>query len=314
MADDKSKPAKRQGRKATGPRFLRDASNDATKDPKTAGLPSLVTLMIWAEAITMKILKSAVLLVCVSCLSLSAQAALVAYYPFNGNANDESVNSNDGTVIGATLTAARFGNVDSAYSFDGIDDYMDFGKDASVQFSGTPTMSVFGWVNLSGAATYIGIDKYNSQGSSPGGANIGYYLAFADTGGNTVVRAGFGNGLETKIDATTDISDGDWHHVGWTWDGSLVEIYVDGALDFSQSYTSGIIDNDQALSFAKRIDLPTNIYAGLMDDIRIYDNVLSISDISALFNQSASLPEPGTLWMGLLGFGVIAWIRWSIPK
>ena len=102
--------------------------------------------------------------------------------------------------------------------------------------------------------------------------------------------------------------------MGWTWDGSLVEIYVDGALDFSQSYTSGIIDNDQALSFAKRIDLPTNIYAGLMDDIRIYDNVLSSSDISALFNQSASLPEPSTLWMGLLGFGVIAWIRWSIPK
>ncbi len=257
----------------------------------------------------MKILKSAVLVVCLSCLSLSAQAALVAYYPFNGNANDESVNSNDGTVNGATLTVDRFGIVDSAYSFDGIADYMDFGNDASVQFSGTPTMSVFGWVNLSGEATYIGIDKYNSQGGSPGGANIGWYLAFADTGGNTVVRAGFGNGVETKIDAATDISDGDWHHVGWTWDGSNVDIYVDGALDFSQSYTSSIIDNGQALSFAKRIDLSTNIYAGLMDDIRIYDNVLSLSDISALFNQSVSLPEPGTLSLLAIGFAGIAWVR-----
>ena len=43
---------------------------------------------------------------------------LVAYYPFNGNANDESVNNNDGTVNGATLTADRFGNASSAYSFD----------------------------------------------------------------------------------------------------------------------------------------------------------------------------------------------------
>jgi hypothetical protein len=40
---DKSKPAKRQGRKATGPRFLRDAYNDATKDPKIAGLPLVMS-------------------------------------------------------------------------------------------------------------------------------------------------------------------------------------------------------------------------------------------------------------------------------
>ena len=37
---DKAKPAERRGRKTTGPRFLRDAACDATKDPKTAGLPN----------------------------------------------------------------------------------------------------------------------------------------------------------------------------------------------------------------------------------------------------------------------------------
>ena len=50
---------------------------------------------------------------------------LVAYYPFNGNADDESGNGNHGTVNGATLTIDRFGNENSAYSFDGIDDYID---------------------------------------------------------------------------------------------------------------------------------------------------------------------------------------------
>jgi hypothetical protein len=49
---------------------------------------------------------------------------LVAYYPFNGNANDESGNGNDGTVNGATLSEDRFGNADSAYSFNGIDNYI----------------------------------------------------------------------------------------------------------------------------------------------------------------------------------------------
>ena len=47
---------------------------------------------------------------------------LVANYPFNGNANDGSGNGNDGIVNGVTLTTDRFGNADSAYSFDGVDD------------------------------------------------------------------------------------------------------------------------------------------------------------------------------------------------
>ena len=42
---------------------------------------------------------------------------LVGWWPFNGNATDESINTNDGTVNGATLTADRFGNANSAYSF-----------------------------------------------------------------------------------------------------------------------------------------------------------------------------------------------------
>ncbi|MBF0368929.1 MAG: hypothetical protein HQL52_05655 [Magnetococcales bacterium] len=44
---------------------------------------------------------------------------LVAYYPFNGDATDESGNGYDGTVSGASLTTDRLGVADSAYSFDG---------------------------------------------------------------------------------------------------------------------------------------------------------------------------------------------------
>ena len=57
---------------------------------------------------------------------------LVAYYPFNGNANDESGNGNDGTVIGATLTADRSGNPDSAYSFNGVNDYINVPHSSSL--------------------------------------------------------------------------------------------------------------------------------------------------------------------------------------
>jgi hypothetical protein len=44
---------------------------------------------------------------------------LVGWWPFSGNANDESGNGNNGTVNGATLSSDRFGNSGKAYSFDG---------------------------------------------------------------------------------------------------------------------------------------------------------------------------------------------------
>ena len=58
------------------------------------------------------------------CIGLSVQLAIAdvspqAYYPFNGNANDESGDGHNGTVYGATLCPDRFGIADSAYSFDG---------------------------------------------------------------------------------------------------------------------------------------------------------------------------------------------------
>ena len=49
---------------------------------------------------------------------------LVVWYPFSGNANDQSGNGNHATVYGATLTADRFGNPNSAYWFDGVNDYI----------------------------------------------------------------------------------------------------------------------------------------------------------------------------------------------
>ena len=45
---------------------------------------------------------------------------LVGYWPFNGNANDESGNGNNGVVNGASLTLDRSGNVNNAYSFNGL--------------------------------------------------------------------------------------------------------------------------------------------------------------------------------------------------
>ena len=50
---------------------------------------------------------------------------LLGWWPFNGNANDESGNGNNGTNNGATLTTDRNGVANQAYSFDGVNDFIE---------------------------------------------------------------------------------------------------------------------------------------------------------------------------------------------
>ena len=66
---------------------------------------------------------------------------LVAYYPFNSNANDESGNNFNGTVFGATLTTDRFGNTNRAYNFDGYDD--------EIQVIHAEALNIIGDISLS---------------------------------------------------------------------------------------------------------------------------------------------------------------------
>ena len=74
----------------------------------------------------MKKILGIMILMVICCLNLTADfnEGLVAHYPFNGNANDESGNGNNGIVYGATLTVDRFGNTNKAYDFNGSTTYI----------------------------------------------------------------------------------------------------------------------------------------------------------------------------------------------
>src|ERR1700721_3520704 len=74
---------------------------------------------------------------------------LVAYYPFNGNANDASGNGNNGNVAGATLTADRFGNPNSAYSFNGKSNYIRVPNSDSLQLTNDFTLTA--WIKCQGS-------------------------------------------------------------------------------------------------------------------------------------------------------------------
>ena len=77
-------------------------------------------------------------------LPSNLQTSLTGFYPFCGNADDESTFSNNGNVIGANLTNDRFGNSNSAYSFDGNNDYIDLGNPSPNPGS----LTISAWVKL----------------------------------------------------------------------------------------------------------------------------------------------------------------------
>ena len=101
----------------------------------------------------------------VGSVSADLSLGLVAYYPFNGNANDESGNGNHAIINGATLTYDRFGNPDNAYSFNGVSGDINIGGNVKPPFP----VSVSVWVNANdldangcGLAGIVRNDQYDS--------------------------------------------------------------------------------------------------------------------------------------------------------
>ncbi|MEY4127623.1 MAG: hypothetical protein RL737_1812, partial [Bacteroidota bacterium] len=81
-------------------------------------------------------------------LPASLQNGLVGYWPFCGNANDASGNGNNGTVNGATLTTDRFGAANNAYSFDGVDDFI---QTSFYGISGSNSRTLNFWAQTTGS-------------------------------------------------------------------------------------------------------------------------------------------------------------------
>ncbi len=220
-------------------------------------------------------------------------SGLVAHYPFNGNAFDESGHGNDGTVNGATLTDDRFGNPNSAYSFDGSDDDISIEDSDSLDITGPITLSV--WIKTSGTSTNSGvISKFESGHYDRNGYNINIR---GDSFADFDINYEWENGIGTGVMSTTPVEDGEWHHIAAVYDGVRARIYIDGVFEAENSsdYTQGIGEND----FKLRIGWDTSMsgndrhFTGVIDDIRIYNRSLSDDEIQVLFAGEETCPDTG---------------------
>jgi subtilase family serine protease len=205
---------------------------------------------------------------------------LVAYYPFNGNANDESGNGHNGTVYGASLTTDRFGNESSAYDFDGNDViHISHSQSISPEY---PT--VVAWVNPDNITHWHQVvTKRYAENSSPYNS---YILTTNAEGANN--KWGFSSSFIGSANSPEKITPNVWSFLVGTYDGAHVKLFLNGEL-VSSSAKTGTIEYSN-LSLRIGMANPTLHFRGLIDDVRIYNRALSEAEILALYNEGTKSP------------------------
>jgi hypothetical protein len=201
---------------------------------------------------------------------------LVAYYPFNGNSDDESGNGNHGTAYGATLTSDRFGNSESAYYFDGVDDRIDI-QDSSYLDFGNGDFAISGWVKT----TY-------SHNDSNGASLLDKYL---QRGKPWTIRLQTDGTLRFLCDESVYskaiVNDGRWHHFVAIRSESITKLFLDGELQGTALSTSSTT-NSRPLCFGC-VHWPgggtARFFKGTLDDIRIYDRAVSEAEVRSLYRE-----------------------------
>lgn len=169
-------------------------------------------------------------------------------------------------------------------SFETVDDYIALPNDLGY----TTTFSAFAWFRADGDA---------GGGYHPimGGEEL--EISVENTTG--AIRTGLYTDSSFSSSHTTGVSDGTWHHIGFTFDGSTKESYVDGvSVGSLGSITGTLTASFSSRNIGKYGSSSTYWTDGVIKGVRIYDRVLDSDEIGILFNE-------GNISSGLVGYWLI---------
>jgi Concanavalin A-like lectin/glucanases superfamily/Secretion system C-terminal sorting domain/PKD domain len=218
---------------------------------------------------------------------------LVAWYPFNGNANDESGNGNNLISNGSpTFVNNYLNNVNSACNFTSGNDYYLTPSSSFSLINNFSQGTLSFWVKINShyiSNHYFGIDNSFIIKQKHG---VGSDLFCGLYGGTTKIRFGVSNVFPNTTDliGNTNLSINQWYNIIGTWDGTNVKLYVNGVLDGNQVSSVGMSNrsNPDYMSIGSCLyggnsTNPPGAY-GAMSDVVIYNRKISNSEIQALYN------------------------------
>lgn len=244
----------------------------------------------------------------------AAQAGLLSFWTFNetgGTIAHDSVGGVNGTLDGNAYFTGTGGVSGGAVSISG-NGFINMGD--HFNFNGGSAFSLQTWVKIAPTpqptpnAGYIVLSRHFA------GISEGYFIAI----GNVVDGCGgaFGTshlwaGYPCSPVSTTMVNDDNWHQIVATFQGGVASIYVDGTFEGSQGGNplnplNGYPFIVGGLTWFN--GLPGNDFAGLIDNVGVWDNTLTPAQVAALYQQQLHpTPEPATLSLiasGLLSLGL----------
>ena len=242
-------------------------------------------------------MKSIVTLLAVLVIGVGANGALISQHAFEGNWLNSVPGGYAGvSVNGATLAVDAGNNVVDMSS---STSWVNVGTDPLVTNCFTTQMTIGGFVRNT-SPTYTSLTRMMGKGYN-------WYINLTNSGRNAAFyfRDSATPTLVTAIVGLTLVNDGLWHHIAATWNTVTGEaaLYVDGNLDATMIRTATSISNGvtgDRYGIGARSTGATagsNIYRGMMDEIRVYNHAMTQEDFAPI------LPEPAT--MALLGLGSI---------
>ncbi|MCX8479542.1 MAG: T9SS type A sorting domain-containing protein [Chitinophagales bacterium] len=214
---------------------------------------------------------------------------LVGWWPFCGNANDESGNGNNGVVTGATLAADRFGNSNLAYSLNGVNDFITIDSLRNYNFNSQITISA--WFNSNS------IQQKKNIVTKYGGFMDAFSLDIKPSQIEYNVSPGSAN-WSTCSNNTINLGFNSWHNVTATYDfaNNLFKIYFDGIIVGTKNASSllGQASNVPVIFgyfYDPNNTFPSQHFDGDIDDIGIWNRALSPSEIQALYLSGQPCPN-----------------------
>jgi hypothetical protein len=241
-------------------------------------------------------------LVSVLTIQLFAQMptdGLIFHFSFSGDMTDDSGNGYSGVVEGATLTTDRFDNANSAYLFDGVDDYIRLhGEFDTTSVKHPATVSFWVKAEKDSAQAIFGIidtiDTYNPI--------TGIYVGNSITGSLTdeliTVARNVNDSDKYIVGVETDdrsqLFDDNWHHIVVVYNDTLTKIYRDDTLVTTKNNWGldnghfGVPGESNVVSLGARMhnNMFGGFFKGSLDEFRLYNKALDSTEVSALYNET----------------------------